>query len=243
MSGSIKINTGAIFSQLDKHTQGLVAKYIGPNLVAKVNKQVEEIVDKFVLDVQEKIIKPKVPKKSGRLRQSIKVVYVHGTPRNIVIRMYAGYPSANTVPYAPYLEEGTKAHTIKASGVMHFVGFKKLRSPPKYARGRRKYSSKAVSDVFIAGKGGKGGVIRVKGIKPVHYMRMGAQYILRNLPNAIKLGLDALNFTDSDAQTQGTKIPVTWVGIQNDASGKRLFTLVNLPNHSTVVYNPNIHKL
>jgi len=243
MTGSIKIYSGAIFSQLVRHAQGIVSKYVGPNIIAKVDKRVSEIIDKFVLDVQEKIIKPKVPQKSGKLRNSIRVVHVHGTPKNIIIRMYAGYPSANTVPYAPYLEEGTKPHTIKSKGTIHFVGYQKLRSPPKYARGKRKYSSKAISDVFIAGRGNKGGVVKVKGIKPVHYMRFGAQYILRNLPSVIKLGLSTLKYTDSDAQVMGPKIKVDYVGVQKDTEGKALFTLVNLPNHSTVVYDPTKHEL
>jgi hypothetical protein len=117
--------------------------------------------------------------------------------------MYAGYPSANTVPYAAYIEEGTKPHTIKAKKTIHFVGFQRLRSPPKYARGRRKYSTKAISEVFISGKGGRGGVVKVKGIKPVHFMRQGAQYILRNMPNAIQRGLGTLKLSNTDAQIKG----------------------------------------
>lgn len=243
MVGRIKIDFSSIYSQLDKHVSGVISKYVGPNIIGKIDKRVEAIVEKFVLNVQEQVIKPKVPQKSGKLRNSIKVVYVHGTPKNIIIRIYAGYPSTNTVPYAPYIERGTTAHTIKASKVIHFVGYRKLKSPPKYARGSRKYSTRALKEVFIAGPGGKGGIVKVKGIKPVHYMKFGAQYIIRNLPSAIELGLGKLNITDKDAQTRGPKIPVTWVGIQNDASGKPLFTLVNLPNKSTVVYKPEKHQL
>ena len=208
MAGRIKTDFSAIYSQLDKHISGTVSKYVGPNIIGKIDKRIEEIVDRFVLNVQETIIKPKVPQKSGKLRNSIKVVHVHSTPKNIIIRMYAGYPAANTVPYAPYIESGTKEHTIKAGKVIHFVGYRKLQSPPKYARGRRKYSTKTLKEVFIAGRGGKGGVVRVKGIKPVHYMKFGAQYILRNLPTAIELGLGTLNVTDKDARdinVQSTK--------------------------------------
>lgn len=192
--GSIKIDTSAIYSKLETHSRDIIDKFVKPNVIAKVNKEILEAAEKFGQTVQETIIKPKVPKKSGRLRNSIRVIVVKSAQKNIIFRLYAGYPSSKTVPYAAYLELGTKTHMIKSNKVIRFVGYAKFRRPIK---GRGKFNTKKITDVYVSGKGTSAAVVKVRGIKKIQFLKAGATYILRNFPQIVAQNLRATRLCDS----------------------------------------------
>ena len=192
--GSIKVDTSSIYSKLEVRSRNIIDEFVKPNVVAKVNKEIIEAAEKFGQTVQETIIKPKVPKKSGKLRNSIRVIVVKSVQKNIIFRIYAGYPAAKTVPYAAYLELGTKAHTIKSKKTIHFVGYQKFRRPIK---GRGKFNTKKITDVYVAGKGTSAAVIKVRGIKKIQFLKAGANYILRNFPEIVAQNLRGTKLCDS----------------------------------------------
>ena len=192
--GSIKVDTSALYSKLETHSRNIVDEFVKPNVVAKVNKEILDVAEKFGQSVQETVIKPKVPIKSGRLRNSIRVIVVRSVQKNIIFRLYAGYPSAKTVPYAAYLELGTKAHTIKSKKVIRFVGYAKFRRPIK---GRGKFNTKKITDVYVRGKGTSASVVKVRGIKKVQFLKAGATYILRNFPQIVAQTIRGTRLCDS----------------------------------------------
>jgi len=87
-------------------------------LVYVLNHNTKLISDKLRKDlmrfckfVQEKVIKPHTPVKTGRLRRSIQVKLDKRTRYKVVIRIYAG--AKHPVPYAWIVEEGSPEHAIE----------------------------------------------------------------------------------------------------------------------------------
>ena len=78
--------------------------------VEKLTEKIQQDAIKFVRFVQDTVVKPHVPVKTGRLRNSIDIVVDRRYKSQIVIRCYAG--RKHPVPYAWFVEEGADEHDI-----------------------------------------------------------------------------------------------------------------------------------
>ena len=76
----------------------------------KMTAKLQEDTIKFVRFIQEAVIKPHTPIRTGRLRRSIDMHVDKRYKNQMVVRCYAG--RKHPVPYAWFVEEGTEEHYI-----------------------------------------------------------------------------------------------------------------------------------
>lgn len=90
--------------------------------IDKISKKMQEDAIKFVYFVQEAVVKPHTPVRTGRLRSSIDLRLDRRSNTRIIIRCYAG--ARRPVKYAWFVEHGTKKHTIYPTkmSVLKFEG-------------------------------------------------------------------------------------------------------------------------
>jgi len=76
----------------------------------RLNEKIQADTIKFIRFVQEAVVKPHTPVRTGRLRRSIDIHIDQRYKSQIIIRCYAG--KKHPVPYAWYVEEGVDEHYI-----------------------------------------------------------------------------------------------------------------------------------
>lgn len=187
---NIKLDLSPLYDKIKVELESQVKNVIVPNMVPALTAELGQEVDSFVKQVQEKIVKPRTPYRTGKLRSSIILVVDHRNQKNLVIRCYAGYPTRKGVAYAAAIEFGTASHTIEASKkkVLHFVGKKLLPRKKFQHRTTYRYSKKATQDVFRQS-------VYVSGIHKVEMFQAGLDFIYQNLPKVLAHKMNTIDFT------------------------------------------------
>jgi len=141
--------------------------------IDKISKKMQEDAIKFVYFVQEGVVKPHTPVRTGRLRSSIEMRLDRRSNSRIIIRCYAG--AKRPVKYAWFVEHGTKRHTIypNSKTVLVFEGTNTF-------AGRTVYTSK------VKHPGSPGFIMFQKGLI----------VIKTHLPKLLSEGIKTLPFYD-----------------------------------------------
>ena len=102
--------------------------------ITKITEKIQEEAIKFVYFVQESVVKPHTPTRTGRLRASIDSRLDRRSKSRIIIRCYAG--AKRPVKYAWFVEHGTKKHYIypNQKSVLKFEGTNRSAGGTVYTR-------------------------------------------------------------------------------------------------------------
>lgn len=172
-------------SQVTKHVYKnfkRVTQDIERGVIGAISSEVVSFAVDFAEVVQEKVIKPKVPKSTGSAQDSIAVTVSakgSGARRTLLFTITVDSTMSS---YVAYLEYGTRAHTIrpKSKKVLVFNGKPALRKQVKYAKKTRyNLKSKQNQKVYTP-------QANVKGIKAHYFLRAGMRYIITHFPAALK---------------------------------------------------------
>jgi hypothetical protein len=192
--GKLTIDTSHISVQLNKIAkEQIVSQFIVKNksiIKDTITQKNLKVAKEFVDNVIEKVITPQVPVTSGRLRNSI-----HGTvefnkqKQTIVVTIRCGWFYAKQVPYAMYILEGTKAHTIPQGGsasglILKFKGGSRVKGT---TRGSSRFTKKLNTDVYVRS-------VYVRGVRANNFLIKGIDFIGRNLGTVLVNGLSGIKY-------------------------------------------------
>lgn len=185
-------------------------------IVETINQHVIEKAQEFAKVVEEKVIKPRVPVSSGRLRDSIHVsVEVKGKkPTVLTFKIMVQDESGDTLGYAYAQEYGARMHWIypKNKRALRFIGKKALKIQPEQAKKIHFSNRKSNTAVFVQ-------KARVKAIPAKRFLRSGMHFILVNFGKFLKqqglernLSKEIKNSMRSGMVTTKNKPPIARTG-------------------------------
>jgi hypothetical protein len=189
---NIKLDLSPLFKRIQAELEDQVQSVIVPGVVPELSKALSEEVDKFVYQVQEKIVKARTPVRTGKLRESIVLVVDHRSTKSLVIRGYAGPPSKKGIPYAASIEFGARPHHIPKSptpGVwISFVGKKAVPAKKWQHKSVQHYAKKATSNVIR-------NQVYVAGFNKFEMFQSGLDFIYQNIATVLANKLQTVDFT------------------------------------------------
>lgn len=187
----IKLDLSPLFEKIEEKVLDQVKSVYVPMIIPALTAELGEEVDKFIYQVQEKIVKPRTPSRTGKLRASILLVVDHRNTKSLVIRCYAGYPSNRGVPYAAAIEfgrTGGKEIEPRKAKAIAFVGNKRV--PRKkwghYATVR--YAPRATENVVRLS-------ITQGPISKVEMFQAGLDFIYQNIATVLKHKMNTIDYT------------------------------------------------
>lgn len=141
-------------------------------------------------DVQEKIVKPSTPIRSGLLRNSIRLVVQRKNATSYIIRGFTSSDGRKKLKYAAFIESGTTGHEItpKRRKVLKFMGKRVLNRKPGQWRRTVHYAPRAKAFAFRP-------YVRVKGIHGAYMFKRGFDFIKRNLSNYLQRKLSNKDYS------------------------------------------------
>lgn len=183
---TIKVDIKSVIKQAikKKHESFLKESQASSStIVSTINQHVIKKAQEFAKVVENKIIKPKVPKSTGRLREAIHVsVETKGrNPTVLTFKITVQDEAGETLSYAYAQEYGARAHWIypKNKKALRFIGRKALKNQPAQAKKIHFKKGKANSSVFVK-------KARIKAISPKRFLRSGMRFILTNFGKYLK---------------------------------------------------------
>lgn len=188
----ITLKQQGIAVQIGKELDKIKADFNNPNSQVRkaISADIQAALEHMATEVQEKIVKPSTPARSGTLRNSIRLVVQKKNATLYLIRGFTNPDGRKKLKYAAFIETGTTGHEItpKKKKVLKFMGAKVLKRKPGQWRRTVHYAPRAKGFAFRP-------YVRVKGIKGAYMFKRGFDFIKRNIANYLQNKLSTQDYS------------------------------------------------
>lgn len=176
----ITLKQQGIAIKIGKEVDKIKAEFKNPASAVRkaIAEDIQATLESLAHDVQEKIVKPSTPSRSGTLRNSIRLVVKKKNATVYLIRGFTNADGRKKLKYAAFIEGGTSAHEItpKCRKVLKFMGKRVLKRKPGQWRRTVHYAPRAKAFAYKP-------YVRVRGIHGAYMFKRGFDFIKRNIVN------------------------------------------------------------